>query len=114
MAVFFSRKTATRRKSPLRTIREFALAPPTARYAKQNARHQPGILIFRVSNTRSMTSALALSRGDLLLSLPPDCVGFVILLAIVPGLMPQLLAQLKLLLRFSDVDLVRMQRGLGE
>src|SRR5258707_4035433 len=50
--------------------------------------------------------ALAFGRGDLFFSLVHDGVGFVILLAIVAGLLPELLALLELLLGLATVDLI--------
>src|SRR5271155_1221429 len=59
-------------------------------------------------------AALPCGRGDLLLGLAGDGVGFVILLAVVAGLAPHLFALVQLLLRLSEIDLVGTQRRLGQ
>ena len=58
--------------------------------------------------------ALAFGGGDLRLGLPFHGVGFVVLFAVVPGLLPEFVTFLKLLLGLSDVDLVGMHGGLGQ
>jgi len=59
-------------------------------------------------------AALAFCGGDLFLGLTCHGIGFVVLLAIVAGLLPELLALLELLLGLSAIDLVGMHRGLGQ
>src|SRR5258708_26582220 len=58
--------------------------------------------------------ALTFRGGNLFFSLAHDSIGFVILLAIVAGLLPELLALLELLLGLGAVDLVGVKRTLGE